>query len=243
MRFLILILLSFWLTACGKPQPLTPAPTPVSVFISYPAYLQPELNKLTDCAGQIASISIFTIPGLPAESDLPGPLLKLQPGSVSLDGSLAYQIGQLEIEIIVNAANPLDSLSTEELRAIYTGQQNYWEHNPNVPIHVWSYPGGDDLRSMLETALTGAPRLTLTAQIAPHPQAILEAVSADANGIGYLPASWMDNLSPSESNQIKAISLDPALHEDLTQPVIVTISEALTYPTEALLVCVQQTAK
>ena len=228
MRSILLLLMAFWLTACGAPPTQTPAPTPVSVFISYPAYLQPELEQMTGCAGEIATLSVFTIPAVSDAADLPGPLLKLQLGSASLDGSPAYQIGQLELEIIVNAANPRDRIAAAELRAIYTGQQESWGQNSSAPIHVWSYPSGDDLRALLETALADAPRLTVMAQIAPHPQAILEAITADANGIGYLPTSWLENLSPSERAQVKPLSLEPALQQNLTRAVIVTLSEPLT---------------
>ncbi len=240
MRLGLLILGSIWLVACGVPQVLTPAPAPVTLFISSPPYLQPELSKITDCAAQLSTISLFTTSDPSAQSDLSAPLLKLQLGSVSLAESQAYQIGQLELKIIVNAANPLASLSSEELRAIYTGQQKLWGHNTLSPIQVWSYPNGNDLRSMLEAALPGAPSLTPTANIAPDPQAILQAIVADANGIGYLPASWLAKLSATDSSQIKSLSLDTSLQEDLTRSVIVTLNEPLTYEIEALLVCVQQ---
>ena len=240
MRFGLLILMAFWLVACGAPQVLTAAPAPVSVFISSPAYLQPELSRITDCATQVSTISLFTTSDPSAQSDLSAPLLKLQLGSVSLAESQAYQIGQLELKIIVNAANPLASLSSEELRVIYTGQQKFWGHNTVSSIQVWSYPSGDDLRSMLEAALPGAPSLTPTANIAPDPQAILQAVAVDPNGIGYLPASWLANLSTADHSQIKSLSLDSILQENLTRSVIVALNEPLTYEMEALLVCVQQ---
>jgi hypothetical protein len=240
MRTTLLVFLALCLTACGTPLAQEPDPTPGSVFLAYPPYLQPTADRFSECAIQQSGLSIFLIPDPAAQSDLPGALLQLQLGGEIPNGSEIYQIGEEKITFIVNGDNPAEQLSTEELLAIYTGQQVYWGFGNHPGIEVWSYPNGDALRSLLETLLPGIPRVASQAQIAPDPQGILQKVAANSGAIGYVPGSWLDALGEEMSGQVKAIGLENSVAENLIQPVLVISSDPLPLEVRALLVCLQQ---
>jgi hypothetical protein len=240
MRAALLIFLALCLTACGTPLVREPDPTQVSVFLAYPPYLQPTADRLSECAIQQQEVSLFLISDPVAQPDLPGALLMLQLGGEIPNGSDVYQIGEEKITFIVNADNPTDQLSTEELLAIYTGQQVRWVFGNHPRIEVWSYPNEDALRSSLEIMLPGTPRVASQAQIAPDPQGILQKVAANSGAIGYVPNSWLDALGEVISGQVKVISLENSLSESLTQPVLVTSGDPLPPEVRALLVCLQQ---
>jgi len=239
MKTVRLIFLALLVTACGTPLVREAEPTPAIVFLSYPVYLQPSADRFSECAVPQPGLSLF-LTYESANSELPGTLLQLQLGGDIPTGSEAYQIGEESIEFIINAGNPTDALSTDELLAIYTGQQMRWEFGSRPEIELWSYPEEDTLRTWLERSLPGMPRLSSQAVIAPDPQAILESVSTNLGALGYVPRSWLVGLEDGTLEQVKVVRLENSLVESLTQPVLVISEHPLTYEEHALLVCLQQ---
>ena len=227
MRNLLIVLFIFCMVACGKPPGRTPVPSPSSVFVAYPASLQPTLTRINRCAGEISGLVIYW---------LPDALMSLQLGSSRIEEKNVYQIGVEEILFIVNSGNPIESISTNEVQSIYSGEQANWEDSSDA-IQVWSYPTENSLRLFVEEALPDAIRLTLRAKIAPNPQAMLEAVSSDSRAIGIIPASWMENAE--EAYEVKLVTLDASLQEALMQPILVTLDELPTFELKALLACLQ----
>ena len=54
-------------------------------------------------------------------------LNKVKPGSVSVDGFEVAPIGAIGIKFIVNAANPVKSLTEAQLKDIFTGKITSWK--------------------------------------------------------------------------------------------------------------------
>jgi len=240
MKTALLVFLAFCLTACGTPLVRDSEPTPVIVFLVYPVYLQPSADRFSECAVQQQGLSLFLTSDPSALSELPGAFLQLQLGGEIPARSDVYQIGEESIKFIINADNPTDELSTDELLAIYTGQQMRWYFSNRPEIELWSYPDEDTLRTWLETMLPGMPRLSSQAHIASDPQAILESVSANPGAIGYVPGSWLGTLGEKTLWQVKVVRLENSLAESLTQPVLVLSKQPLTTEEHALLICLQQ---
>jgi hypothetical protein len=240
MRSVLLVILSLILTSCGTPLVSEPLPTPISVSLVYPNFLQPTAQRVIVCANQQHTMSVF-LTTLPAVGpNMPGAVLQLQLGGAIPDRADAYQIGEDEITFIVNSRNPTGQLSTEQLLAIYTGQQVHWEFADHPMIEVWSYPSGDILRSLLEANLPGDPGLSSRAIIAPDPQVMLQAVADGTDALGYLPSSWVDGLDDEMRERVKVLTLEPKLAESLTQPVLAIVNEPLSPEMQELLGCLQQ---
>ena len=238
-RHFPVILIAILLVACEPAHPSTPMPTPVSVFLAYPVFLQPAADRLIDCATGNPLLALFLDPIPADQSQLPGVLLRIQLGEYSLNGNNFYQIGEEEITIIVNSNNPLSHLSTDQLVAIYSGQQTHWEYEDHPEIQVWAYPPEDNLRVILEAAIPGTPRLSSLANIAPTPMAVIQAVASDQAALGFVPGSWLDNLTADDRSSIKALELDAAITANLTHPVLISVEEQLTPVIHSLVVCMQ----
>lgn len=239
MRTTLLAFLALFLTACGTPLAREPGPTPSSVFLVFPPYLRPSAVRVSECAiQQQQGVGLFMISDFATQSDLQGTFFQLQLGGEIPYGSDVYQIGVEEITFIVNGDNPTDQLSTEELLAIYTGNQLHWDFGNRPEIEVWSYPKEDTLHSLLETILPGMPQVASRAQIAPDPQAVVQKVSENLGAIGYVPESWFNGLGEMVG-QLKKLGLEEPLKESLIQPVLIVSGDPLPPEVIALLACLQ----
>jgi len=214
-------------------------PTPVSVFLAYPVYLQPAADRVVDCANENPLLALFSDPIPADQSQLPGVLLQLQLGEYGLNGNNFYQVGEEEIKIIVNITNPLFQLSTDQLVAIYSGQLTNWEYENQPEIQVWAYPPEDSLRVLLEAALPGMPRLSSLANIAPTPTSVIRAVASDPAALGFVPGTWLDNLTADERSSIKTVELEATVKANLTHPVLISVEEPLTPAIHSLVACMQ----
>ena len=239
MKHFLVILLVIGLIGCEPIPPSSPMPTPVSVFLAYPVYLQPAADRVVDCANENPLLALFLDPIPADQSQLPGVLLQLQLGEYGLNGNNFYQVGEEEIKIIVNTNNPLFQLSTDQLVAIYSGQQTHWEYEDQPEIQVWAYPPEDNLRILLETAIPGTPRLSSRANIAPTPMAVIRAVASDPAALGFVPGTWLDNLTADERSSIKTVELDATVMANLTHPVLISVEEPLTPAIHSLVACMQ----
>ena len=236
MRTLVLLSCVLACCACGSPVPSTPYPTPVSIFLTYPPYLQPSADVFIACASQDPSLGLFLNPIQAARSSLPGPLIELSLGIGDMAGEHLYQVGSDELQIIVNSRNPIRSLSAERVGAIYSGQVTTWEPDSLGAIQLWSYPAENALKIAFEAAFSVAAIPAAPANIAPDPEAMLSAVAADEAAIGYLPASW---LPEGETGPIARISITSSQDIDLGLPVIASVSEQPAGSLLALLSCAQ----
>jgi phosphate transport system substrate-binding protein len=99
----------------------------------------------------------------------------------------AQSIGSYGVAVIVNAKNPLKSLSGKEVQGIFTGEITNWSQvgGPAATIHVWVR--NDQSGSALgfrELAMHTRPYAPSAVGLATY-QEILAEVKADPVGIGY----------------------------------------------------------
>jgi len=241
MRYLLLlIMLSLCLVSCGTPLIPEPLPTPVSISVAYPLYLQPSADRVIECAIQQQPLSLFITTSSTAQPDLPGQLIKLQLGGLIPEGFEAYQIGTEEIVFIVNADNPATQLSTESLIEIYTGKMLHWDFGDHPLIEFVLYPEEDELRVFVERNLPDMPRISFSAEIVSTPRHVLNTVANHIEGFGYLPSSWVEGLDEEMRERVKVLTLEPKLAENLIQPVLAIIDGPPSAELQELLGCLQQ---
>ncbi len=92
--------------------------------------------------------------------------------------------------LVTNPANPIDKLTTEQVRQIYTGQISNWSQvgGPNVPITVITRANGSGTRAVFEDRIFGddTPSLTSNAVIASTNSEASQIVNADEGAISYV---------------------------------------------------------
>jgi len=77
---------------------------------------------------------------------------KKKPGSLSGEGLQAHPVGGTKMLILVNKNNPINDLTPDQARDIFTGKITNWKDvgGPDLPIDVFSERAGGGARSTLE---------------------------------------------------------------------------------------------
>ncbi len=205
-----LVMVTFALVSCSTP--VAPASTPTHGAVTLRVYATtaaiPLLNDLT-------SHYMETHPNINFETttgDFQTMLQQLnQSGEgyllsnhLSEDNSiLAWPIGQDGIALITHPKNPVDSLTSEQLRSIYLGHVARWSEIGGIdsPVTILSREDGSSTRAEFEKLLLGERFTTQSAQIAPSSAAMVSSISQIPNSIGYVSMSYLDA-------SVKALSID-----------------------------------
>ena len=106
------------------------------------------------------------------------------------NGAQAHIIAFDGIAVIVNAQNPLNDLTTEQLRRIFTGTVTSWAElgGEHSPIAVYGREAGSGTRSAFEEILGITDRCVYTNEYSSNGD-IIGNVSTNPNGIGYVSLS------------------------------------------------------
>jgi phosphate transport system substrate-binding protein len=101
-----------------------------------------------------------------------------------------YVIGAYAVAVVVNAGNPITSLTRDQVRDIFTGTIQNWKDvgGPDAPVHLYirdpisgTYLGFKEL-AMENKSYPPDPK---NFSLATNYQAIVQSVANDPNGIGY----------------------------------------------------------
>lgn len=239
-----LILISALLAGCagaddpGAQSTATPYPTPEIVRVSYASALRPALPAVQTCAGALPGLALLLYE-VPAGSEAPEGL-RLWSGEPPRSAA-AYTLGEERLAVITHPGLELESLSAEQLRLVFGGKAQTWAEvagqieDTDLPIQVWTYPPGNELRSAFYQAIAGGELANGFARLAPDPAAMLAALAEDPGGIGYLPAAWL-------TAGVKQVSLERALLPALRLPLTVWTKGELSWGEQALIACLQSGA-
>lgn len=98
-----------------------------------------------------------------------------------------YAVGLDAICVVVNAANPVDQLTTEQLRRIYTGGINGWREvgGGSGSIIRYSRENSSGTYAFMKEHILKNKDYAPDCQTMPGTAAVADAVAKDVNGIGY----------------------------------------------------------
>ncbi|MDR2874037.1 MAG: phosphate ABC transporter substrate-binding protein [Methanobrevibacter sp.] len=107
------------------------------------------------------------------------------------------------IVVCVNKANPMNDLSTEQLKNIFNGNINNWKEvgGSDSEIHVISREDGSGTRLSFESEVLNKTRLKTDAIIQSSTNAIEQAVAKDEKAIGYISYVYV-------GDDVKKLSID-----------------------------------
>ncbi len=148
-------------------------------------------------------------------------------------------IGWDELVVVVHPANPIESLRLRDLIGIYTGSLRRWEQVLpqgvifDAPLQKYTYPEGEDVSVLFEAEVMYQRKLDSYALLAPDAAAVLQAVSEEPGGIGYLPRRWVDG-------SVKAITLEGVEEQQLRRPIVALASQEPQGEKRDWLFCVQR---
>ena len=183
----LVIILAGLLAGC---QPAEPVPTvqPEVLWVQVTPSARPATAALQACAAKIEGVVVRIEERYPATAE-PGLLVRLgEPGG---DEFMA-QIAEERLAAVLHPDNPAASLTTDEIRDLFSGRTPNWEDlgGEDLPVKVWVLPEVDESMQSFEIEVLDGLLPASDAGLAPDPAAVREAVSADLAAIGLLPAAW-----------------------------------------------------
>jgi hypothetical protein len=232
----LLILVLIGLAACSPPQ-AAPPPTPQVLRIQLTPALRNWSARLQQCASNESGIGVL-VDELPAGAHDPdGAAFSLRLGPPDEVAGFAAVAGNEQLVPVVNPNNPVEQISSQQLRAIYSGEIKDWQSlvpgGKAMPVEAWTYLPGDDLRAVFEKTLLGSANIPRGMREAPNPGAMLQAVAADAGAIGYVPRSWL-------GTSLRELSLSDPPADGLSVPVIALSTSEPQGAARTLLACLSK---
>ncbi len=103
-----------------------------------------------------------------------------------------YKVALDGLSVYVNASNPIEQLSVEELEAIFTGKITNWKDlgGSDSPIVVYSRENSSGTYEFFKEHVLKGKDFLASAQTMPGTAAVLQAVGKDTQGIGYGGAAY-----------------------------------------------------
>jgi hypothetical protein len=200
------LLLALLLAACGG----APTETPTIRVAITPA-AQPVNAAVGACLPRGVALDLDVVYA-PAYADYD---LVIQLGEPSELPPVAAQIASEQISVALDPKNDLD-LDRELLAAIFSGRADDWADLGGEPgaIQLWVGPKEDEARTAFESAVLRGAAVFGGAHLATDLTAILEAVAADPNAAGIVPAALAD-----DSVELNAADIElPVLALAATEP-------------------------
>lgn len=110
-------------------------------------------------------------------------------GGMELDG---YPFARDAICVIVNEANPVQSMSVEDLRRVYQGEVEDWSALRGRPGRIRPVvpPVAGDLTLAFVQRVMGGQPLSVPAIRAASDAGVVDEVRKDPNAIGFVPLAW-----------------------------------------------------
>ena len=133
-----------------------------------------------------------------------------------------FQVGILELVLILHPDTDFDAWDSKSLQKVYT--------SPSPTLSKWTYPDNHDLRILFDQFILKTMDVDPSLKIVADPEQMIESVSNNARSIGYIPKQ----LASVESNIITA-------QESLiTLPVLVFSNTEPLGRTEEFIACLQK---
>jgi hypothetical protein len=127
-----------------------------------------------------------------------------QPESLT---SPAYQIDTEEILVVTQRQSPVQNLSLEEARALFSGQGD-----PSV--QVWVYASGVDVQDVFNRLVMQGQNIAPAARLAIDPQQMSDTLVSEPNTVGILPRHW----KMGDSREVLSVGTVPVLAITPTEP-------------------------
>lgn len=235
---LLAFLLTFVLASC-TPGSVTPEsiPTPHLWHVQYTpvlSWLEPALNGCT-----LAETGYgLVVNKLPPEAVDPSAAdITLLWGALPSLPGYTIEIGKDELVWIVNPQNPVNNLSFEQIKKIFSGHVPAWKDlDPGQPenagLEVWDYPAGNEVRAVF-LGWAGELERNPAAKLAPDPAAMRQAVSADRNAFGYLPRRWVNA-------SVQTITVEGTAPDQFNAPLLANTPQEPDGDLYDWLICLQQ---
>jgi phosphate transport system substrate-binding protein len=126
-------------------------------------------------------------------------------------GLKEYIIGKEGIDVVVNLKNPVNSLTSSQLKDIFSGKIKNWKDvgGPDAAINVVQREDGSGTRGAFEKLVMGKIKVRSDAIVQTSTESVKLTVKQDPNAIGYVSLAHM-------SDDVKALNVDGIIPSEAT---------------------------
>jgi hypothetical protein len=199
--FLALLL---FLAACA---PATPSATPQIVGVYMTSSASAWRNNLYDCASSSVLVNL-------ADPQSAGILLRVgEPGNLTTP---AFEIATEEVLVVVDLKAGVNSLTLEQVRALFLGQVPNWKDlgGNDVPVQVWVYAADEDVQQIFSQVVMNGQPVTSLARLAVSAEAMSDSVEATPGSVGVLTRRWKSGNTP----EVYSVATVPVLAVTQSEP-------------------------
>lgn len=205
MKLLIAVLITGLLAGCAS----TATPTTVPrIYINATSSTQPWLTDMYPCAQTAGAVLVVDNP---AVADV---LLRIAiPDKLSTP---SFQLGEDDVLVVAQPQTGVGELTVDQVRAIYSGQVTNWNEvgGLDLPVEVWTYPQGEDIRQIFEQSVMDGLRTIPSARVAASAQMMSDNVGTNPGAIGFLPRRWKTG----NTHEVVKLATSPVLAITKTSP-------------------------
>ncbi len=232
-----LVVLSLALAGCqGRIVPTSPTPTLATIRLLSESNTSPVLRDLAASyhpanmliAWEFDDGDWDTVSGWLREGRATFAMTDYLPPD---SGLWATPIGQDGLAIVVNAANPIATLSADQLRSIFSGRVSNWRElgSTDMAIVPVVRPGSSSASQLFRAVTLGDRQITGAARLAFSNETMLQIIQNEPGAIGYVSLSALtaagtlglssvnkNNTSAANNtnmnmNAVRAVALDQVL--------------------------------
>ena len=219
MVLLTLIIFTGLLTSCSQVDfDTTMAPSMEIINLQITPELEHWAPKISQCANTIEGLGIYADKVVQTDLDVSQADLVLRLGARSESDPYVAVMGFEEIILTTGDAVPIDTLSIDSIRDIFSGEINNWGDIPEVrgletgfnqPIQTLSYPEGNIIRELLSQSFLENEPIMSDPIIFSTPEGLDRLLQENPYGIAYLLQSQiLENQNP-----MKIRDIDPSFSQ------------------------------
>jgi hypothetical protein len=228
-----LLIVLLWLAGCAAPStpiPTLAVPSPQPLRIQADALFAPLYGLMAGCVPAGSALYYASVQE-PADA-------RLGWGDLPVPANFTHTLGTQKAVVVVNPQNQLQTLSTQQVRAIYAATLRSWPPSAQLtqPMMVWSYPIGSEMTGVLQYLLGPETLLSSQINITAGSASLREAISKDHGAVGILPHWWLDTT-------VKALTIEGETASDWTRPILAGTSIEPQGTLKAWLLCLQEGLK
>jgi ABC-type phosphate transport system substrate-binding protein len=217
-----LLLLALTLTlGCQRAETPKPTPAPVRIRVAADDAALPLVRRLGETyAAQEGNDNIYIIVNAARMNEVPDLLYGVQADLAAVShvptkgqNRPDFWLGDLAIDgvaMIVNAQNPVNSMTLQDIRDIFSGVRGEWG-DFGIPgrgvITVLVREDSDGTRIAFDRVVMGPIALTRSAVMLPSIESVVNYVALQPDGVGYVPSSYTHQLP----NTVKVIGIEDQL--------------------------------
>jgi len=136
-------------------------------------------------------------------------------------------VGMDGLSVVVNPENPVKALTMGQLKAVFTGEVTNWKAlgGPDVPVLVYSRESSSGTYAFFQEHVLEKQDYAKSARLMPATSSIIEAVSSDKGGIGYVGLGYAEEAAA----KIRIVPVKKDAQSPAVMPSKATVNDK-TYP-------------